>query len=205
MTIRLLFIILSIIFSTFILSSCLTKAKREISLEELKEGDILFRKGNSSKTRAVMMADTDGIYSHVGIAVAKGSELMVVHITPGERYEGETEDYIKMEKIEHFFSPKLASKGAFARFQDSIQCSQEAAKFAKVLFEKKITFDHDYNWKDSSKMYCTELLWYVFQMAGRDITNGRRSEIRGFPLYSGEYIFPSDILKNEQLIVYYNF
>lgn len=189
----------------FMLCGCSAKTGREFPMEALSEGDILFRKGNSSKTRAVLMADTEGIYSHVGIAVTTDSGWMVVHITPGERREGETEDFIKMERIAHFFSPELASKGAFARFRDSAHCSQEAAKLAKALFEKKITFDHNYDWTDSSKMYCTELLWYAFQTAGRDITNGRRSEIRGFPLYSGEYIFPSDILKNEQLMIYYCF
>ncbi|MDR0364871.1 MAG: hypothetical protein LBH92_07650 [Bacteroidales bacterium] len=203
MATRNLFFLVSVFI--FALSSCNDKKSREFPLSELEEGDILFRKGNGGKTRTVLMADTEGIYSHVGIVVVTDSGFMAVHITPGERHSEETEDYIKMERLEHFFSPKLASQGAFMRLQDSSCAPRKAAKYAIAFYEERIIFDNDYNLGDPSKMYCTELIWRVFQLAGKDITNGRRSFVRGFPLYSGEYIFPSDISKNEQLIEYYRF
>jgi uncharacterized protein YycO len=130
---------------------------------------------------------------------------MVVHITPGERSQGETVDKIKMERLEDFFAHDKAKKGAILHFSDSSEYSEKAAQYAKEFFEKEILFDHDYNLDDSTKMYCSEMVWQAYLKAGRDITHRRRSEVEGFPVFSGVYIFPSDIYQNERLTIVYEF
>jgi hypothetical protein len=67
-----------------------------------------------------------------------------------------------------------------------------------------VHFDHDYRLSDTTQLYCTELVWYVYGLAGTDITGGKRSELNA-PLYSGTYIFPSDIYTNEAFSLIYKF
>ena len=176
-----------------------------IPTDGLSEGDLAFRKGSGAKSHAVLYADKEGLYSHVGIIVKDGLDFRVVHITPGERKPDETVDKIKMERLEDFFARDKAKKGAILHFCDSSECSEKAAHCAKAFFEKEILFDHDYNLDDSTKMYCSEMVWRAYLQAGRDITNRKRSVIEGFPVFSGTYIFPSDIFQNEYLTIVYEF
>ena len=190
----------------FIQEGCHRSNQVFISHEQLSEGDLVFRRGSGAKSQAVLYADKTGKYSHIGIIVKEGSEFMVVHITPGERKPKETVDKIKMEHLEDFFAHDKAKQGAILHFIDSQEYSKQAAQYAKMLFEKEIVFDHDYNLDDSTKMYCSEMVWRVYLKAGKDITERRRSEVpQGFPLFSGTYIFPSDIYQNERLTIVYEF
>ena len=171
-----------------------------------EEGDIVFRRGIGAKSNVVLHADKDGLYSHVGIIIKQDSVFMVVHITPGEREKGEKEDKIKIELPETFFSKKRARSGAVIRLKDSIEYAERAAKEARQLYQKGIFFDHDYILdNDTSKMYCTELIWKVYLSGGKDITQGRRSKLENFPLFSGTYIYPSDIFVNDEFKLIYTF
>jgi hypothetical protein len=176
-----------------------------ISHEMLSEGDLVFRRGSSVKSQAVLYADKSGKYSHIGIVVKEGEEFMVVHVTPGERASEETVDKIKMESLEDFFACDKAKKGAILRFTDLPECSQQASQHAKAFFEKEILFDHDYDLNDTTKMYCSELVWRSYLKAGRDVSEQRRSEVTRLPVFSGTYVFPSDIYQNERLTIIYEF
>jgi hypothetical protein len=111
-----------------------------------------------------------------------------------------------MEDLEDFFSWEKAKTGIVVRMEDNEAGNIRAAKNAIRLFHSYILFDHDYNLQDSSKMYCTELLDYVFKQESIDLTQGRRTQIN-VPGLSGTYILPHDILQNKQLnlIYYYSF
>jgi hypothetical protein len=171
----------------------------------LEEGDLVFRRGIGVKSRAVLSADTAGIYSHSGIVVKLDSGCRIIHITPGEREEGEKEDRIKVESPETFFAADRAEHGAVYRMKDAENYTAEAARHAKRLLEKGVLFDHDYVLEDTTQLYCTELIWYVYQLAGKDITNGKRSELNNFPLFSGVYIFPSNLYNNKEFKLIYKF
>ena len=181
--------------------------KEEINLPAIRfeEGDIVFRKGLGTKSNAVLHADKNGIYSHVGIVVKQDSLFMVIHITPGEREDGETEDRIKIELLEQFFSLERAQCGAVIRLKDSLEYATNAGQEAFRMLREGILFDHDYLLEESGKMYCTELIWHAYLSAGKDITRGRRSTIENVPLYSGTYIFPSDIFENDEFTIIYKF
>ncbi|MDR1975143.1 MAG: hypothetical protein LBQ31_10830 [Bacteroidales bacterium] len=172
---------------------------------QLRAGDIVFRKGYGVKSRAVLHADKSSVYSHVGIIVQDKEKFFVIHITPEERSKQETVDKTKMERLEDFFASEKAEHGAFMRFADSAEISQSAARQAFRLYKKQVTFDHDYDLSDTNKMYCSELVWYAYNLAGRDITEGRRHVIKNFPIFSGTHIFPSDIYEHEKLKTYYKF
>jgi hypothetical protein len=170
------------------------------------EGDLVFRRGRGVKSQAVLNADTAGLYSHSGIVVKYGSVFMIIHITPDEREAGETEDRIKMETPETFFASDRAKFGGVYRLRnDTLDIAKTAAEQALRLWKKGVVFDHEYVLDDSTQMYCTELVWRAYRLAGKDITNDSRSEIVNFPLFSGVYIFPSDIYSNKDLFLVYSF
>lgn len=189
------------------LSGCSPNSETAVVASEidLAEGDLVFRRGLGAKSRAVLTADPEGFYSHSGIVVKPDSTFMIVHVTPGERGAGEMADRIKMETPEQFFARDRAQYGAVYRLTDSLDMLSTAARQAVRLWHKGVLFDHEYVLSDSTKMYCTELVWYVYQLAGKDITNGKRSEVTNMPLFSNSYIFPSDIYKNENISLIYKF
>jgi hypothetical protein len=169
----------------------------------LEDGDLVFRKGRGAKSWAVLRADAEGIYSHIGIVVRQDSVFQVIHITPGERKNGEAVDRIKMEPLDEFWHSERAKHGAVYRLiGDSSR--RIAAQHAIRLLQKGLLFDHDYELADTTTMYCTQLVWYVYTLAGKDISGGKRSLINA-PLYSGTYIFPSDIYTNNELSLIYKF
>ncbi|MDR2839754.1 MAG: hypothetical protein LBV75_00590 [Paludibacter sp.] len=185
----------------FLLCACQHRETTRLSDMAFAEGDLVFRRGNGVKSRAVLHADSSGVYSHSGMIVLHDSAFMVVHITPGERAQGDTADVIKMETPQQFFASQRAKHGAVYRLKnDSLNISKKAAQEILRLWKKSITFDHDYNLDDSTQMYCTELIYYAYSLAGKDITDGKRSKMNA-PMYSGTYIFPSDIYKNSNLIL----
>ena len=200
-------VIFSCVFLVLFVGCSSGKKKNEIDLSNVRfeEGDIVFRRGLGAKSNAVLYADKEGAYSHVGIIVKQDSEFMVVHITPGEREKNEKEDRIKMESPERFFSSMRAESGAVVRLKDSPDYAEKAAREACRLFRKGILFDHDYLLEDADKMYCSEMVWNAYLSVGKDITGGRRSKIENFPLYSGTYIFPSDLLKSDEVTLIYKF
>ena len=77
----------------------------------LREGDVVFRRGTGLISRAVLAADEDGQFSHIGIVVRNGNHWMVVHAVPGEpEFKGDS-DRVKMEPIASFFcSEKLKAE-----------------------------------------------------------------------------------------------
>ena len=163
----------------------------------LREGDLVFRRGEGLTSRAVLLADHHSVYSHTGIVVRGGTEWQVIHIVPGEPDQNGDRDRIKMESLDRFFAPERAVKGAVMRPYDSPTAAL-AARQAVRLLGKGILFDHTYNLDDTTRMYCTELIQRIFQMEGIDLTEGKRSRIN-FPGFRGDYILPGDIQRSPYL------
>ena len=184
-------------------SACSQKHKDSFENLAFQEGDFVLRKGIGAKSRVVLYADSLGLYSHIGMIVLKDSVYQIVHITPGERKKDETVDRIKMEPISEFWRKDRAQHGAVFRLKDN-RLGEKAAQQALRLLQKGVLFDHNYQLNDTTEMYCTELVWYAYLLAGQDISFGKRSELN-IPLYGGTYIFPSDIYTSGECILIYKF
>jgi len=189
------------IFLVLLLLLALTACKKSsVPVQErfvnvsFQEGDLVFRRGSGIASRAVLTADTRGSYSHVGIVVKEGSAWMVVHITPGEAPKGE-KDSVKSESLSEFFKSSRAVSGAVMRFTGDPELSKRAALEAVTICQRKILFDHAYNLSDTTAMYCTELIRFVYLKAGVDLTGGKTEHVH-IPGFNGDYLFPSLIMKS---------
>lgn len=163
---------------------------------EFQEGDIVFRRGRGLNSEAVLYAD-GGLYSHVGMVVDYLGKKMIVHSVPGEQEQKGDKDKIKMDSIEGFFSQGRAVVGAVCRPIDSLICKQ-SAEYAIELFKNGVLFDHDYDSSDTSKLYCTELLTFIYKKCGRKLVESDGHDVN-FPLIKHKVILPSDIYNSKQL------
>ncbi len=206
-------VIFATLFSTLIMSRKLlilslllllvgcSQADKITSDVALCEGDLIFRKGSSKESVAVMIADTGGVYTHVGIVVQSGGELMALHTVPNEAAKGDF-DRVKLEPIEEFFRGRKAISGAIYRAPLTTKELRQVAEKCIDFYNAKVPFDAEYSLDESEKLYCTELLVVAFEAVGYDITKGHSTTLNT-PLFRGRYIFPSDIIANSELQLQY--
>lgn len=191
---------LSLIFIALCVVQCSTRkdAVPVIPTEELRAGDVAFRLGRTLQSDAIAsVVENESRYSHVGVVVGRGDSLRVVHIDP----ERDGEERVKMERVEAFFHPAVAVAGCVARYGDlTEQQRQTIEREALRLYAKGVEFDHDYSLRDTSQMYCTELVDYVFRRANVALTEQRRR----VPLVKEEVLFPTDMLEGLQRVWYYD-
>lgn len=170
----------------------------------LQSGDLIFRRGTGVVGRAVCSVDNEGLYSHVGIAVQINGEWRVIHAVPGESdFDGDF-DRVKCDPLERFIDHNRAARGAVYRPLVEQQSISRVVSGAVRLSEKRVRFDHDYNLEDTSRLYCTELVEYLYSLEGISISEGRRTDIT-FPSFSGRHIMPSDLTKSSKLKPIYSF
>ena len=158
----------------------------------LQAGDLVFRRGTSLASKAVLMADSAGVYSHVGIVVRHHGGWAVVHAVPGER-DDNGPDTVKVERLTAFFMPSRAEHGAVARVAVDSGSLEQAANNALAFAAHRTAFDHDYNLSDSTAIYCTELAIRSYSAAGIDLFPARLRHVTT-PGYNGDYAFPSHLL-----------
>ena len=161
--------------------------------DRFRAGDVAFRLGRTLESDAIAsVAEDDCRFSHVGVVVGRGDSLRVVHIEP----EREGAERIKAESLEEFFSLSRAVKGMVTRRKGiSLQQCQMIENEAMRLLDLNVKFDHDYSLQDSSEMYCTELVDFLFQKVGITLTT-RRYEL---PLVREGVILPHSMLKDSDL------
>jgi Permuted papain-like amidase enzyme, YaeF/YiiX, C92 family len=126
----------------------------------IKEGDILLRQGQGPfSTHIVRYLDEKHPLSHCGIVCNINNKLMVVHCI-SEELSGI--DGAQTQSIPDFFADVADSNIAIVR---PLLDTNQKIKFiseAKRYLNKKIKFDHDFNFKDTSKLYCSELVYHSY-------------------------------------------
>ena len=164
---------------------------------ELRNGDLLFRNGIGYESRVVTSL-SDGKFSHIGIAYHHGRQWNVIHAVPGENEKGEPE-YLKCEPISDFYSYSRAKLGGLARVSCSDSIANIISERALQIVNRKVLFDNNYDIKDTTELYCTELVRLVFLSQHIDLCEDRWHKI---PIINtkAHVIFPEDIW-NSPLII----
>lgn len=177
--------------------------KRNIPVD-FNNGDIVFRRGYGAASGAVLRANIRGSYSHVGVVMSCEDKWVVVHEVP---YEGRSrdDDKIYVEAVGDFFNTKKAMSGAVYRLEelDSTDC-QTICRYLLRQISNQTPFDHDYDLADSSRLYCSELVWRSYMEIGVDVSKGSRTKVT-LPGVWGSHIMPADIENNMDLKLLYRF
>lgn len=175
-----------------------------LPLDSIRNGDIVFRRGCSFSSDMIMSHDKEGKYTHIGIVCRNDSGCFVIHAVNEEYDFAGDFDRVKIDRIGTFFSPERAKAGAICHswLDDSIQdvIVSRALEFVK----DSVRFDSDFNHDDHGELYCSELVYVLYNGVGTDITEGRRTPV-GVLLLPDEIIFPDDILCNKNLKGFFSF
>lgn len=169
----------------------------------LQAGDLVFRRGSGLASRAVLAVDDHSVYSHIGLVVRQNDGWHVVHAVPGEPDFRGDPDRVKMEPLSFFLRHDRALKGAIMRLDDP-RAAASAASQAVRLFGAGVLFDHDYDLRDTTRLYCTEMVHTLLLRQGVDLTEGRRTHI-DLPGFGGDYILPGDIQRSTRLTLIHQF
>lgn len=133
---------------------------------DLQNGDLIFRRGRSVESHAVLITDPGSRFSHVGLVIIESETPYVVHAVPGENKNGP--DYIRKEKVEEFLSPEKASVYSIYRSNFSKEINTKAAQIASRLYHEKVLFDKSFDLTTTDQIYCTELILVAFQAASNN-------------------------------------
>ena len=202
-------ILLGVVFSLFTLSIILPTdspnihiASYKIDTSLLKDGDVVFRRGTSFVSNMVLMADENSPYSHTGIIKTIDTAYYVIHSVPAEKFD--EKDVTKIESLTNFLIRDRATAIAIYRlnFENDI-IPIRAANIADVFAKQNIPFDSDFNLKDDSRLYCTELVWKSYLLAGIDLVDNAFDNL-DIPLSKGPYILPGTLLKSKYLKLIYS-
>lgn len=169
-----------------------------VPIESLRNGDLAFRCGTSLESRLVTSLDNkNGPYSHIGIIANINGTWFVIHAVPGESQQGEP-DVVKMDSIHEFFNNDRARIGAIMRATDDSAKCTIAVNYALWAAKVKKRFDSDFDWNDTTKLYCTEFVQQAYLHAGIDLAQDHRTEV-GAAMFKGSYVFPLDIAINDSI------
>lgn len=151
----------------------------EISL--LTEGDIIMRKGYGLVSRMIVQNLKEGrALSHCGIVVKKDEDWNIIHTVSSSLSDV---DGMQIQTLQDFVHQSKPGSIVVSRLREC----EDRSKIAKSAYRylgKAVTFDNSFDLLDSSKIYCTELIWRVFNESAQvDIYNGN---YEGLGYYSFE-------------------
>jgi len=169
----------------------------EISKLNLQSGDLIFRRGISIESQIVLLTDQESDFSHVGMIYKINGEVFVIHTVPRE--DDADPGYIKLEPINQFLSDGKASMVAIFRLnQNFSEKINIASNFAYKCYIKKYCFDNNYDLVSDKQLYCTELIWKAYKLAGIDLVCNRLKNIN-IIVTSRTMIMPSSIIESKLL------
>jgi hypothetical protein len=134
----------------FVFVSC---AQVEDTNFTYQEGDIILQSLNSSQCDAVRKA-TESYYSHCGIVLKDGDDLMVYEAV-GPVIKSTVESFTSAGINGHYVVLRMKSDSGLNFDSMSSYCVGELGK----------SYDSYFNWGDEEQ-YCSELVWKAYNSAG---------------------------------------
>jgi uncharacterized protein YycO len=168
------------------------KISIQISIDErlLQDGDVIFRRGTDAVSRAILTGDTGSNYSHVGLIVKRHHHAYVLHAIPAEA-SGE-EDIVKVEPLTIFISSRRSIAVSVLRLKNN---AKARGKLAVDYAQSRVgaPFDFSFDGEDDSNLYCTELVWRAYEVAGVQIVNA--AKLINVPMLASNVVPPSAVYK----------
>lgn len=146
--------------------------KKDIA--KLKNGDIILRKGHGSVSDIIdNMYPTGYHLSHCGVLIKENDSLYVVHTVSSELSQV---DGVQTEALDKFVRESVRNSIMVVRpKQDSIT-RDKIAEATLSFLDKGIKFDHSFDISDTTKFYCTELIFQAYlKVFGEDMFTERLS------------------------------
>jgi hypothetical protein len=153
-----------------------------VDIGDLREGDVVFIESKSQQSPYIK-AGTMCKWTHCGVVVntAKGLRILeaskTVMLTPIDKFIGRAKNGNYMAK----------------RPRQQLTKPISYSKWLGQPYDLAFKFDND-------KMYCSELVEFVYRKAsGYSITEGRRHSVNLPAIEYDDLIFPSDFIESSKL------
>ena len=125
----------------------------------LRDGDLVFRRGRDVMSALVLRQGRHSRFSHVGMVMRQGDQVMVVHAMPEEPGSA---GGVLIEPLAQFLHPRLASDAASYR----LPVNDAAALRQWLQAQVGLPFDMRFELSDAGALYCTELVVRALQAGG---------------------------------------
>jgi uncharacterized protein YycO len=127
----------------------------------LEEGDIILRRGEGFVSSVISnLNDADYQISHCAILVKKDSVTWnVIHTVSSEL---SNIDGVQTEELDRFTAESVENTIVVLRYKASKDKRTEIANRARYYLTRQIGFDNSFDIADTTKFYCTELVYRVF-------------------------------------------
>ena len=141
----------------------LKKASRLPLNIPVRNGDLVMRRGKGLVSNWFSSCSTqDQSFSHAGVVLMKNNIPYVVHLQQDDL------SGIKMEEFSSFISDDVCSKSAIYRLDLDEKEIQTMMEEINEDLDKKISFDPEFNFENSSTMYCSEWIRHLVVQATDD-------------------------------------
>lgn len=135
---------------------------KETPLSLVREGDVVFSSSELGQGEAIIAA-TGSPYTHCGVVFNKDGKLMVL----------EAVEPVGIVSLKEF--RKRSKPGTFLAKRLKVSVTPDAYRKAKAwgLAQVGKNYDARFQWGDD-RMYCSELVWKVFDQAGVKLCKPRK-------------------------------
>lgn len=139
----------------------------------LEEGDIILRRGEGFVSSVIHnLNEADYQISHCAILVKKDSvNWNVIHTVSSEL---SNVDGVQTERLDRFTAESVENTIVVLRYKADKKKRTEVANRARYYLTRQIGFDNSFDISDTTKFYCTELVYRVFfDVFGYDVFEER--------------------------------
>lgn len=161
------------------------------SAVDVKTGDIIFRRGTGAGSRFVNLVDDQSTFSHVGLIQKDDETLFVIHAMP-ESVQGD--GWVRKEPLADFLAEATAI-GVYRVLPEHAHITETAVNKALTWIDS-IPFDSHFDIATADELYCTELVWLAYQLAGLDLVNNQFEELELPFGFTGDYLLPSRLMNS---------
>ena len=136
--------------------STYTLTQNEINL--IRNGDIILRHGYGMASDIIVKTlDEKYDISHCAIICKDSNHINVIHSVSQSLSDF---DGVQTQSLSRFINDSKENSIIVVRFKNPKHSDNSLiADRAKYYLSKKIPFDNDFNIKDSTHLFCTELIW----------------------------------------------
>jgi len=132
-------------------------------IDSLRDGDIILRHGYGLVSDGIVETlNSDIDISHCAILTKDtNNQFLIIHSVSQSLsdYDG-----VQSQDLKSFIKDSKENSVIVVRYRFKPgDDSSMIGKKAKFYLAKKVPFDMDFDLKDSSKIYCAELLWKIFK------------------------------------------
>jgi hypothetical protein len=165
---------------------------RQVNTTLLQSGDLVFRAGRGWEADAVRVM-TQTVFSHVGIIERdERGRIFVIHAAPPENGG---RGYVERVTLAAFNAPHYASDIVFYRQAGMTgEAGARTVDHARILADRRVPFDEDFDLADSGAIYCTELVLIAYAESGSALSPERLARNR-FSIVDN-VVFPADLLRS---------